>query len=268
MKYPFLLDKSSVELFRFIIDSGEDDQISKALKNMVADRQLISREIDQLQGSMNLLDLDIDNYEKQLQSAQPVLEAADKIIALQSSIAKLNLLKELKSSILQVQQQKSDLTSRYDKSIQNLVQWRNLYQYYSVEYNKLNHYKDLFSNLHILIGDLSDTVAELEVVSKIKNLPPLDTSGLTRLKELRESLNYIKEQKESLQIKPVIKCNYSKEDYDRLTSLKATKNLIDYTIGLISKHNSDLEKINSSILEYKELKTLFDICPVCGNKIH
>ena len=70
MKYPFLLDKSSVELFRFIIDSGEDDQVSKALKNMVADRQLISREIDQLQGSMNLLDLDIDNYEKQLQSVR------------------------------------------------------------------------------------------------------------------------------------------------------------------------------------------------------
>lgn len=49
MEYPFLLDKSPIELFRFIIDSGEDDQISKALKDMVSDRQSISKDITSLE---------------------------------------------------------------------------------------------------------------------------------------------------------------------------------------------------------------------------
>ena len=59
MEYPFLLDRSPVELFRFIVDSGDDDQITKALKTMVTDRQQISRDIDQMQGSINTVDTEI-----------------------------------------------------------------------------------------------------------------------------------------------------------------------------------------------------------------
>lgn len=39
MNYPFLLDKSSTELFKFIVDSGDNNKVSVALKNLVKDRQ-------------------------------------------------------------------------------------------------------------------------------------------------------------------------------------------------------------------------------------
>ena len=67
MDYPFLIDKTSVELFRFIVDSGDNDQISQSLKDMVSDRQATSKEIDQVQGSINLIDKEIENYKAQVE---------------------------------------------------------------------------------------------------------------------------------------------------------------------------------------------------------
>ena len=266
MKYPFLLDKSSVELFRFIIDSGEDDQVSKALKNMVSDRQLISKEIDQLQGSINVLDLDISNYEKQLENAKTVLEAADGIISLQGKISNLYLLKELKKSIDLVNQQKLELSNSYVNSVINLKNWRNFYLYYSAEYSKLNNLKDLFSNLHLIVGDISDVIEDLDKVSKIRNLPKIDASELSRFKEIKTTINNIISHKNKLEIKPVITCNYSKEDLDRLTNLKNYKQALNNISK--SKQECDTFKVSEEIQYYKDLKNLFDICPVCGNKIH
>ena len=62
MTYPFLLDRSGVELFRFIVDSGDEDQVSQALKNIVADRQAISKNITILQGSIETIDDEIETF--------------------------------------------------------------------------------------------------------------------------------------------------------------------------------------------------------------
>ena len=100
MEYPFLLDRSPVELFRFIVDSGDDDQITKALKTMVTDRQQISRDIDQMQGSINTVDTEIEDYKAKLEHAEPILEVCDTVIQLQSKVARLNQLKNTRLSLL------------------------------------------------------------------------------------------------------------------------------------------------------------------------
>ena len=46
MEKPFLLDRSETELFRFIVDSGKDNNITLALKTLVSDRQGITKEIN------------------------------------------------------------------------------------------------------------------------------------------------------------------------------------------------------------------------------
>ena len=67
MNYPFLLDKTGVEMFRFIVDSGENDKLSDVLKSMVSDRQNLNKTIDMIQGSINAVDLEIDSYKEELE---------------------------------------------------------------------------------------------------------------------------------------------------------------------------------------------------------
>ena len=268
MEYPFLLDKSSVELFRFIIDAGENDQISQVLKSMVSDRQGISKEIDQLQGSLNLLDLDIDNYTNQLKAAKPILEAADKIIELQSKVATLNLLKESKKNLEELTKQKETLSKNYIKSFNTLKIYREFYQAYKVDSDRLNDLKNMFSNLHLLIGDLSDVDYNLIKLSRVKNLPSLNTQNLLRLKDLSNTINNIIEHKNNLRIKPVIKFNYSKKKLDTLNLLKSINDNILDDKDTKNKYKIKIETIKTDIINYKEYKNLFDICPVCGSKLN
>ena len=114
MDYPFLIDKTSVELFRFIVDSGDNDQISQSLKDMVSDRQATSKEIDQVQGSINLIDKEIENYKAQVEAAKPILETCNKILELQNKVSRYNLACETRLQLLKIKQDKSNLSENYN----------------------------------------------------------------------------------------------------------------------------------------------------------
>ena len=268
MNYPFLLDKSSVELFRFIIDSGDNDKISNVLKSMVSDRQQLSKTIDMIQGSINTIDLQINELKDTLNKSKPVIEACNNILELQSKVARLNLLKQIKEEHSNIEQQKSQISLSYNKTFKELKIYREFLQEYQLKLSKLNNLKDLFSNLHVTIGDISDIVEKLNNIKSIVDLKPIDTSKLNSLKDIKEMINNIRIKKEGIQVKPRVPWNYSKEDYDKLLSLKA-----------YAKNHSDIEhkqvELSTSMIAYKKsiefynsLKTMFDVCPLCGNKIH
>ena len=268
MNYPFLLDKSSVETFRFIIDSGENDKLSEALKTMVSDRQGLNKAIDMLQGSINSVDLEIEDYKKELEEAKPIIEAGLGIISLQSQISKYNLLLDLKNKKNKLDRDKELSKSEYDKALVNYTALKALNNSINSLSNKINMLHEKFIKLHNLIGDLSDIDENLNNLKRYKSVVVQSHQNLFELKEIKEKINYISEQKKGLKITPVIKINFNSDDYTHLLELKAYKQKheeIDY--DMVEKSTS-LIALKSSYELYISLKEHFKICPYCGNQIH
>ena len=267
MDYPFLIDKTPVELFRFIIDSGDNDQISQALKDMVSDRQGTSKEIDQVQGAINLIDTEIETYTKQLEEAKPIIDTCNKILELQSKVSRYNLLKDIKAQKIVIDTNKSILEGNSKRNLETLKIHKEYYEKLVKDISKLNELKDRFILLHNIIGDQSDIAEKIYNLNYIKDLKDIDSSRLTQLKEIKNTLNYISEQRKTLENKPQVTGNIPRDQFEKLVELRKIWQIHD-------ERDRDLFNISQSIIinkssaeMYHELQDLFDVCPVCGSKL-
>ncbi len=268
MNYPFLLDKSGVETFRFIIDSGENDKLSEALKSMVSDRQNLNKTIDMLQGSINTVDLDITKYKEELENAKPIIDACIKIIELQPKVSKLNLLKDLKNRRDKLLENKGLNKVAFDKALTDYTNYK-LLNNSIVELNdKIILLTNYFIKLHNIIGDLSNIQEELNKLEKYKLNTVQNHQDLFLLKEIKYKINYISEQKKSLKLNPVTHIKVDRDDIMKIIELKSLK--IKHEEINYSEIEIEANKIaiKSSIDFYKELKNYIKICPYCGNPIH
>lgn len=268
MNYPFLLDKTSTELFRFIIDSGDDDQVSKVLKTMVSDRQLISKNIDILQGGINVVDAEINQYKEDLAKAKPILDACKGIIGLQSSLVRLNSLSNFKASLDEIYTQKQNLDKLYNQSKTDLKIWNDFNQTIILISKRYNTAQDLFIRLGNINKSILDLNNNLKNINLNKNIDLSKTLELSRLKDFLAKINYIREHRNSLKAKSQITCQYSEDDLNKLSLLKscltAHRNINKKQIDT----NTNTVNCKNSIEYYTELSKLFNVCPLCGNKIH
>ena len=268
MNYPFLLDKSGVETFRFIIDSGENDKLSEALKSMVSDRQNLNKTIDMLQGSINTVDLDITKYKEELENAKPIIDTCIKIIELQPKVSKLNLLKDLKNRRDKLLENKGLNKVAFDKALIDYTSYKSLNNSIVELNDKIILLKNYLIKLHNIIGDLSDTQEELNKLEKYKLNTVQNHQDLFLLKEIKYKINYISEQKKSLKLNPVTHIKVDRDDIMKIIELKSLK--IKHEEINYSETEIETNKIaiKSSIDFYKELKNYIKICPYCGNPIH
>lgn len=272
MKYPFLIDRTSTELFKFIIDSSDSDQVSKSLKDMVSDRQQLSKNIDILQGSINTIDLDIDNYKSILNNSKDVLEACDNIINLQSKISKLNQLKQIKETHinnLKLLEENKNKLIKIDIILNRDIDIINQVTHKLNNFIKLNK---LFINLHTLINNQSDNYKQLLNLNWINNIDKLDLSlivnKLDKLKNIKQKLNNINQglsNKSNLKLIELNLDNILISKFNRLKSVKQALNNIEYKQV---ENNTSIIAIDNSFLYYNKFYDYFDVCPYCGNKIH
>ena len=96
MEKPFLLDRSETELFRFIVDSGKDNNIMQASKSLVSDRQSITKEITMIEGMIAQSEANVKSYEEKLANSDETLAICERIIKQSNKfysiiVAKLNI---------------------------------------------------------------------------------------------------------------------------------------------------------------------------------
>ena len=268
MNYPFLLDRTAVELFRFIIDSGDDDQISKALKNMVSDRQQISKDINILQGSINSVDNRLNSLKEDLDKSKSIIDAANSIIDLQVKVAKLNSMKFIKTSLDNIKQNEQLVKPKLDKSkieFDNLEQLNYSLNLLNQRYNTLS---DILIKLDNIIGSESDINERLVKINRIFNIDLSKTSKLFRMKEIFKTINYINDRKNELEKHPHDFYDINIDEYRiKLNSLKEISRNLDLINGKNIENSKTLENIDVKLDEIIKLKDLFDICPVCGSTI-
>lgn len=268
MNYPFLLDRTAVELFRFIIDSGDDDQISKALKNMVSDRQQISKDINILQGSINSVDNRLNSLKEDLDKSKSIIDAANSIIDLQVKVAKLNSMKFIKTSLDNIKQNEQLVKPKLDKSkieFDNLEQLNYSLNLLNQRYNILS---DILIKLDNIIGSESDINERLVKINRIFNIDLSKTSKLFRMKEIFKTINYINDRKNELEKHPHDFYDINIDEYRiKLNSLKEISRNLDLINEKNIENSKTLENIDVKLDEIIKLKGLFDICPVCGSTI-
>lgn len=267
MDYPFLLDKTAVELFRFIIDSGDNDRVSSALKKMVSDRQGLSKEINIIQGEINILDQDIDKYKEELESSKEKIEVSKKIVELQPKVAKYKQLIDLKKKLDQIKEQENMTIKSLEKAKDFLSSIRATY---SEVYNKKVTLDILHREMVLLyniIEDQSNVQEQITNIQKYKEIDiKTDLSKLKELKQIKNQINNIRTNKESIKLEkvPNIEVNY-----DKFLKIKTLKEMLkkheDINYKEVELETSKIAFKKSKEL-YEKLLLNFDICPVCGQK--
>ena len=270
MEKPFLLDRSETELFRFIVDSGKDNNITLALKTLVSDRQGITKEINMIEGMLSQADITIQNYKDKLVNSDNILDTCNKIIQLgpeikrlessetciskhkelRDGLFKVNLeLNNLNELLLDVEPMQESLLTKYKKSdlVDKIV---NSYRQKQKLLNDIN----LRINKYEFIGDIT--------LNENLNKYNLLNSIVSKHHELSGKLSDINKIKI-----PEVSSGFN-ENAEKLSKL----------IQILDRRNtsfSNLSKVKDSINEYdlkiKSLKEELDgigVCPTCGQPIH
>lgn len=270
MEKPFLLDRSETELFRFIVDSGKDNNVTLALKSITQDRQQITKDITLTEGKLNQIDVNIKIQEEQLKDVDLKIDVCNKVIELGPKIKRVQEITNLKNkAILDGQQLSNALLSKSNIDVVfNKVST-------SLELIDTNTKKvNVLSNLKTSITQNNQTIEELK--STVSRMSNLDDSGL-KIKSDKYNLlsNLVSKTRSThdlileLQNKqyPVLSDNFSKK-------VDTYKNLSDtiYKINLKQEQiNREADLLDNIVAELEEVnKEINDIgiCPTCGQPMH
>ena len=268
MNYPFLIDKTSTELFKFIIDSSDSDQISQALKDMVSDRQQLGRDIDKLQGSLDILNQDIDSYVYTLEKNKDIINTCNNIIALQPKITRLNNLELLLDELNKLDVDIKNNDSDYSKIKQDLENQNKIFSNLKELSDKLNDLSNIDIELSNIDIEIDSNYKKLQNISYIINLNKIDLSRLNLLLDYKNKLIDIDNKINDIKLPKLIKFKLKDKDLEKLNYL----NDILYNIENDDKQIEENEhKINISkklLAIYNSIYDLFEVCPLCGSKLH
>ena len=269
MEKPFLLDRSETELFRFIVDSGKDTNVTAALKSITQDRQQISKDIVITQGKIAQIEDNIKRQELELQNSDKKLDIYNKVIELGPKISRVKELTNLKNKALNDGKQLSEVfseKSRIDKVIDlssQILEQINLNTRklnLSIELsNKISISQEQIKSINILldktksldISDLNDLFSKYKLLSSL-------------VSKTRDTQDLIVE----LSNKAYKDININKDNLDKyknLSEIISRVNLKQSQIAMLENEkviiDNELEKVN------KELENI-KICPTCGQLLH
>lgn len=273
MNYPFLLDKSSTELFRFIVDSGEDDQISAALKDMVSDRQGINKDINQLQGSIMVLDEQIATKTKEIDNLKPKLEVSKEIIKMQTKVANVRQMNDLLEKIKSLQSKQLELQKQYNKVeaeskiyIESVLKLQDSYEKSSIYSNtlqRINDFKNRINQNDQILSKYKITFDLLENVSEV-NLEPL-IKVRDSILNLQSKVSLLSNQKSS-----TLDIDTKKVEENLLTLTNYKTSLQRFSANKTLKSNSEtmMDSVNKILDKITKLQSNIQVCPYCGQAIH
>lgn len=273
MNYPFLLDKSSTELFRFIVDSGEDDQISAALKDMVSDRQGINKDINQLQGSIMVLDEQIATKTKEIDNLKPKLDVSKEIIKMQTKVANVRQMNDLLEKIKSLQSKQLELQKQYNKVeaeskiyTESVLKLQDSYEKSSIYSNtlqRINDFKNRINQNDQILSKYKITFDLLESVSEV-NLEPL-IKVRDSILNLQSKVNLLSNQKSS-----TLDIDTKKVEENLLTLTNYKTSLQRFSANRTLKSNSEtmMDSVNKILDKITKLQSNIQVCPYCGQAIH
>ena len=171
--YPFLLDKTPGQLYKFIVDSAESESLSDVLKDMAKDIKDLDKSVIQNEAQIDILNKQKANLENKLVDADTILEVSNKILALDSTYTSINREVELRDKYtdntastsmlrqrLETLTVDSDLVTKMDQLKESYVASRDVAQKYKTVFSVRQSLSDRLANSVSVNTDNLDTLCE------------------------------------------------------------------------------------------------------------
>lgn len=270
MDKPFLLDRSETDLFRFIVDTGKDSNISSALKNLVSDRQKITKDISICEGMLEQALVNKNNISDKLTNGKEIKEVCNNIIKIGPYISKV--------------QDIDRLLIEYNKKNEEMLR--------AVEYNKKNdeiiNYllkeTDKTNNMVNLLDILRDNISmykayEINIDKLNEEMAKIDSINAPSLSKALEEYNTIRNELKCLRDIENDEMEYNKikipeydEDikskvdlYEKLNNeLKCKEDIEKYIDSIKNQYNKIIEEMKVAEEEINKI----GVCPVCKQPIN
>ena len=270
MEKPFLLDRSETELFRFIVDSGKDSNVTLALKSITQDRQQITRDITTTEGRLEQVGLTLKQQEENLKDSESRLALFQRVIDLGPRITRTKELSALKSAIMAQTEDYRSLTSKLlvETSAINLT---------TEPVEKINNLLKKQEVINILVSSITKATETKEVLeTKLGKVSLVDGSKLLSLVDsynkvstVTSTINQQVRELDQLKSKkyPELKIDFS-ASIERLNTLSDLLRSINLYQGQIDQANSSLDVIKLELENTQKEIDSIGVCPMCGKPLH
>ena len=240
---------------------------------MVSDRQNINKEINQIQGSIIVLDEQISSKTKTIEELKPRVEVAKQIIAMQTKVANLRQMAALLERIKELQSKQKELNEKsetYLKTLDTICTYvyalQNSYEKYSIYSTTLKRIQDFTDRINQNDQRLSKykvTYDLLEKVSKI-NLEPLI--------KVRNSIQTLQSKIDILSSKKSKTIDINTKNIEdnllKLTNMKTSLSNITRQSYYKEQKENGIIFVNQILDKVTELQSNIKVCPYCGQAIH
>ena len=270
MEKPFLLDRSETELFRFIVDSGKDNNVTTALKTITQDRQQITKDITVTEGKIAQIEDTIKRQETELQDADKKIEIYNKVIELGPKIKRVQEVTTLKDKTLQDGEALKNALILNNSLTAILTKSKDILDSIQLNARKL----DLVNNF---VSKVTDSTKKIEAVneqlSRLESFKaPNLSDNLDKYKLLSELVSRINGTQNAI-------TELNNKQYPELSSdfgqkaqkLAAIGTLIDnitYKQNQINTLISQKEQVEKELNDIQKEINEIGICPTCGQPFH
>lgn len=298
MSYPFMLDKTPSQLFKFMLEFSEKDNLSEVLSNMVTDNNKMGVDIKTKEGIKDRIFQDLNSKIVQRDKMSSLNTISNKVINSKDIYDKLvmvtdiiNSLEKLNNDII-LKGEEMIILGKKDSKLDDLIS-----QIAKLDKISLS-IKDTVDKIDRIEADLIKESSSIDLLTKEGKVVE---SKIVRLESILSSLNSINSSKDTLNniienvynIIDVVKTDkvriidFRKEldiiegkigninnklnEIDRIRGVKSSlDNLISYLTQQIINGNGSKRKqslIQEDISKIDEELSKFKVCPYCNSKL-
>lgn len=296
MEYPFLLDKTPSQLFKFIVQSAEEDNVMDVVHNMKSDAVKMQGKVTALEETRDELKKIAYSDKGRYDAKKDAVPVCDRVLDLDSKVKKYSRLKSLVEEFHRLSKKSSQLSEVLklleDKltlfaPLESMEETFEKISFLNKEICRIGSLEEGINRNENSLGDLNERLQKFEkleslnksilsVESKQGGVDKLRKSidGVKRSSEIVDDLGVsvkLKEQRIVNLIAGLSKLNSSIVLVDEISYKKSkieslmrevsdfdTK-CVDYS-KRIGSVDSKLEGINRDLSEFK-------VCPYCGNEL-
>ena len=270
MEKPFLLDRSETELFRFIVDSGKDNNVTTALKTLTSDRQGITKEISMIEGMIAQAETNVKSFEERLSNSDNTLALCEKIIQLGPEIKRLENIKNKANEL-------ENIKTQLDKANEQLAAKEQVLLAVEDKSDKLAStikLKDVITERVSTYDSRKNMYDTLN--NRVNSINAIDVSWVnenySKYKTIKEVISKYEEASGKFQ-----KCSESKvpelsEDFTNMSNLycnlKSIFSNLDKASAYKAQAEANIAQTQANIDTLKKELDEIGICPTCGQPIH